>query len=570
MKYSDRFWKKNWDEGLEDLDPNEYTTTYVDMITRTMTDYPDVVALKYLGVDITYGDLDRYSNQFANMLIENGFEKGDVVGINLPNTPQYIISVIGTVKAGCIVSGVSPLMSAEQIQYQLSDLSSTGKKVALVTLDAIFAGMIVNFAAEVPLLKIIITTSVASFLPKIKQFLGKLLKKIPTGKVTPLPGKVVLDFHKDVLNTYSGEYRKVEVTPDDTGWIQYTGGTTGPPKGAMLSQRNAAHNIMSICKWVGWERASGTLLSGFPMFHIAGLTVCESALYLGWTQVLIPNPRDTDYICEAIAAYKPSSLVNVPSLYQMLLANPRFKELDMSNVGICISAASPFPKESQIELEGIIGEGKLLELYGMTETSPVATMNPGKGKKKLGTVGMPFFNTDLKLVSPETGEEVPIGEPGEICVKGPLVMQGYFNRPDATRESIDPDGYMHTGDVGIMDEDGYVRIVDRTKDMIIVGGFKVFSSKVEDIISTHPAVGLLALIGEDNPERPGSELVKAYVQLDPDFNYDGDAEKLKTDIINFAKEKCSPYEVPKKVEIIEEIPLTAVGKVDKKVLRASK
>ncbi len=567
MKYSDRFWKKNWDEGLDDFEPGDYETTFVEMITTTFAEFPEKVALKYLGVDITYAELDRYSNQFANMLMGNGFEKGDVVGINLPNTPQYIIAVVGTLKAGCIVSGVSPLMSADQIQYQLTDLSSTGKKVALVTLDAIFAGMIVNIAADIPLLKVVVTTSVASFLPKIKQILGKLLKKIPSGKVTPLPGKVVLDLHKDVLGSYSGDYKKVDLTPDDIGWIQYTGGTTGPPKGAMLSHRNAAHNIMSICKWVGWERAAGVLLSGFPMFHIAGLTVCECAVYLGWTQILIPNPRDTNYICEAIDSFKPTSLVNVPSLYQILLADPKFKELDHSNLGLCISAASPFPKESQIELENIIGQGKLLELYGMTETSPVATMNPAKGAKKLGTVGMPFFNTDLRLVNPETGEEVSIGEPGEICVKGPLVMEGYFNRPDATKDAIDKEGYMHTGDVGIMDEEGFIRIVDRTKDMIIVGGFKVFSSKVEDVISMHPAVGLLALIGVDNPERPGSELVKAYVQLDPAYNYDGDAEKLKAEIISFAKEKCSPYEVPKFVEIIDEIPLTAVGKVDKKVLR---
>jgi len=570
MKYSDRFWKKNWDEGVKDLDPSEYATTYVEMITQTMKEFPNKVAMKYLGVDITFGELDRYSNQFANMLLENGFKKGDVVGINLPNIPQYIIAVVGTLKAGCIISGVSPLMSADQLKYQQSDLSSPGNKVALVTLDAIFAGLVTKFAGEVPLLKVIVTTSVASFLPKVKQFLGKLLKKIPTGKVTPLPGKVVLDFNKGVLNQYTAEYRKVELSPDDTGWIQYTGGTTGPPKGAMLSHRNAAHNIMSICRWAGWGKAAGTLLSGFPMFHIAGLTVCESALYLGWPQILIPNPRDTDYICEAIEKFKPTNLVNVPSLFQMLLANPKFKELDHSNLGICITAASPFPKESQVELESIIGEGKLLELYGMTETSPVSTMNPAKGKKKLGTVGMPFLNTDVKMVNPETGEEVPVGEPGEICVKGPLVMQGYFNRPDATKQAIDKDGFMHTGDVGIMDEDGYIRIVDRTKDMIIVGGFKVFSSKVEDVISNHPAIGLMALIGVENPERPGSELVKAYVQLDPAYNYDGNAEKLKADIIAYAKEKCSPYEVPKIVEIVKEIPLTAVGKVDKKVLRVSK
>ena len=254
-------------------------------------------------------------------------------------------------------------------------------------------------------------------------------------------------------------------------------------------------------------------------------------------------------------------------LYQMLLENPKFKAMDHSTLGTVISAAAPFPQESQMELENIIGKGKLLELYGMTETSPVSTMNPSKGKKKLGTVGMPFLNTDVKLVDPGSGEEVPVGEPGEICVKGPLVMQGYFNKPEATREAVDEDGYMHTGDVAIMDEDGFLKIVDRTKDMIIVGGFKVFSSKVEDVISKHPAVGVMALIGEPNPERPGSELVKAYIQKSPDFAFDGTDDELKADIISFAKEKCSPYEVPKQIDLIEEMPLTAVGKIDKKVLR---
>ncbi|MBI9084411.1 MAG: AMP-binding protein [Desulfobacterales bacterium] len=565
--YSDRFWKKNWDTDVEDLDPQAYETTYVEMIRKTFEEFPDKPAFRYLGVSITYGEIDKYANQFANMLIKNGFAKGDVVGINLPNTPQYLIALIGSLRAGCIISGVSPLMSADQIKYQLNDLSSTGKKVAFVTLDAIFEAHVTKIAADVPGLKLVVVTNPVSFLPKIKQFLGKLLKKVPTGKVTPLAGKTVLELHKDVFAKYPTTPADVSVTPDDLGWIQYTGGTTGDPKGAMLTHRNAAHNIMSICHWVGWERAKGTLLSGFPMFHIAGLTVCESAIYLGWTQVLIPNPRDTDHICECIEKFGPTSLVNVPSLYQMLMANPKFGELDHSGLGICISAASPFPKESQVELEKIIGKGKLLELYGMTETSPVSTMNPAKGEKKLGTVGMPFCNTLVKLVKPETGEEVPLGEAGEICIAGPLVMKGYFNKPEATEQAVDKDGYMHTGDVGIMDDQGYIQIVDRTKDMIIVGGFKVFSSKVEDILSKHPAIAMMALIGEPNPARPGSEVVKAYIQVDPSHKLAGDEKALKEDILAFAKEHCSPYEVPKAIEIIKEIPLTPVGKVNKKVLR---
>ncbi|MHA1488719.1 MAG: AMP-binding protein [Promethearchaeota archaeon] len=567
MSYSSRFWKKNWDPGMEDLDPKEFETTYPEMVKGAIDEFPEKIALTYLGVEKTFKEVDEYSNQFANMLIENGFKRGDVVGINLPNTIEYMVTVLGTLKAGCIVSGVSPLLSAVQIQYQLNDLGSGGKQVALVTLDAIFAGHIVKIASKMPNVKLVVTTSVGSFLPKIKQVLGKAIGKIPKGKVTPLEGKTVLDYHKDVFGKYSKEPVDVKITPDDIGWIQYTGGTTGPPKGAMLTHRNCVSNILSIVKWLSWERGNGVMLSGFPMFHIAGLTVAEAAPANGWTQVLIPNPRDTNHIVKEMAKYKVTNLVNVPSLYQMLIKNPKFKELDHSGLGVCVSAAAPFPKDSQEEFEGIIGKGKLLELYGMTETSPVSTMNPGIGTKKLGTIGMPFLNVDLKLVDPETDKEVPLGEAGEICIKGPLVMQGYYNKPEETKKAIDKDGYMHTGDVAIMDEDGYLRIVDRTKDMIIVGGFKVFSSKVEDTLSKHPAIGMLALIGLPNPDRPGSEIVKAYVQLDPDYAYDGNEEALKESIIAFAKEQCSPYEVPKQIEITSEIPLTAVGKVDKKVLR---
>lgn len=566
--YASRFWKKNWDPGISDLDPKEFETTYPEMIKEAFKEYPDKMALEYLGVEITFREIDAYSNQFANMLIANGFKKGDVVGINLPNSPQYVIAVAGTLKAGCIVSGVSPLLSAVQIQYQINDLGSGGKNVALLTLDAIFAGHIVKIAETLPQLKLVIATNVADFLPKIKQVLGKALKKVPKGKVTPLPGKTVLDFIKDVLGKYPVDPVKVNVTPDDIGWIQYTGGTTGPPKGAMLSHRNCVSNMKAIIAWLQWERGNGILCSGFPYFHIAGLTVCESALSAGFGQLVIPNPRDTDHIVKVMDKYHATNLVNVPSLYQLLIKNPKFKEIDHSELGTCVSAASPFPKESQVELESIIGKGKLLELYGMTELSPVATMNPSLGEKQLGTVGLPIQNVELKLVDPDTGAEVPLGEPGEICVRGPLVMQGYYNKPEETKKAIDSNGYMHSGDVGVMAEDGFIKIVDRTKDMLIVGGFKVFSAKVEDTLSQHPAIGMIALIGEPNPDRPGSEIVNAYIQLDPNYAYDGDEEKLKEQITSFAKEKCSPYEVPKKIHIMEELPLTAVGKIDKKVLRS--
>lgn len=208
--YSERFWKKNWDPGLEDVEPKDFETTYVEMIRDSLLNNPSKPAMHYLGIAITYGELEKYSNQFANMLIENGFKKGDVVGINLPNTPQYLISLIGALKAGCAISGVSPLLSSEQIKYQINDFTAAGNKAALVTLDAIFAGHITKIAGDMPSLDMVITTNPASFLPKIKQVLGKLLKKVPTGKVTPLPGKKVLDLHKDVFGEiprHTGERR---------------------------------------------------------------------------------------------------------------------------------------------------------------------------------------------------------------------------------------------------------------------------------------------------------------------------------------------------------------------------
>ena len=565
-KYSQRFWKKNWDKGLEDLDPSAWESTFRDALRKTFDEEPDGLALTFFGVEFTFKELDHYSSQFANMLIDYGFEKGDVVGINMANIPEYVIALVGAHKAGCVVSGISPLHSAKQIRYQINDLGSGDRKIALVTLDAIFEKHITKIAKNLPSLKLIVTANLGDFLPRYKQFLGKLIGKIPKGDVHPLPGKIVLDFHEDVLEKYSIDLPKVDLTQDDLAYIQYTGGTTGQPKGAMLTHRNVVADLVIVQEWLGWGRGDHMACSGFPFFHIAGLFFCENCLYLGWGQILVPNPRDTDYISDQIEEYNPKAYVNVPSLFQMLMKNEKFQELDHSNCDLCITAAMPFPKESQEKLERIVGEGKLLEVYGMTETSPLTTANPYENEKKLGHIGLPLLNTEFKLVDHISGEEVPIGEPGEICVKGPMVMQGYLNRPDETEHAIDEHGFMHTGDVAIMDKDGYLRIIDRTKDMINVSGFKVFSSNVENDLSNHPAIDKIALIGIPNPDRPGSELVKAYIELDSEYK-SRDQDSLKKDIVKYAEEHCAPYEVPKVIEFMDQLPLTTVGKVDKKVLR---
>ncbi|MFX0116674.1 MAG: AMP-binding protein [Candidatus Hodarchaeota archaeon] len=559
-----RFWTKSYDDGVKDLDPSVWETSFAQAIRRTFEQLPDKLALEFLGVELTFGDLDRYSNIFANMLLQHGFQKGDCIGLNLPNIPQYVIALLGAVKIGCVITGVSPLLSEEQILYQLNDAEVKG----IVTLDAVFAARLVKIVSKLPNLQLIITTNVGDFLPKIKQVLGKLLGKIPKGKVAPIEGKIVADFMSILKkNQYSAELPRLSVTADDLLFLLYTGGTTGPPKGAMLTNRNVVADMLIVQSWLNWEHGKGIALSGFPFFHIAGIFFCINAIYLGWSQILIPNPRDTDKICSGIAKYRPTVLVNVPSLFQMLLENPKFKTLDHSQIECCISSAAPFPVESQKELESIVGEGKLLEVYGMTETSPLTTMNPTRGIKKLGSIGLPLINTDIKLIDPATNEEVPLGDAGEICAKGPQVMKGYWKKPEETQKAIDENGYMHTGDVGVFDDEGYLKIVDRTKDMIIVGGFKVFSNKLEDTLAQHPAINMVATIGVPNPDRPGSEFVKAYITLPSDYDYNGDEAALKKEIHEWAKAKCSPYEVPKFIEIREELPLTLLGKVDKKILR---
>jgi long-chain acyl-CoA synthetase len=567
--FKDRFWKSKYDQGIDDLEPKEFETSFTEMTRRAFDELPDKLALAFFGTEISYGKLDKLSNEFAHMLIENGMKKGDVLGINVVNIPEYVIGILGALKVGVIVSGVSPLLSAVQIQYQLNDLGTGGKQVALLTLDAVFAGHLTKIYTKLPSLKLVITTSVGGFMPKMLAKLGKLVGKIPKGKVTPLEGITVLEYHKNVIGKYSDELPDVKITPNDIAFIQYTGGTTGPPKGARLSHRNFVADIKILQHWLSWEFGAGLGLSGFPFFHIAGVFTCSNVIMLGWSQVLIPNPRDTNHIIKEMLKYRPTVLANVPTLYQMIIKNPKFNKIDKDMIRYAISAAAPFPKESQEIFEGVIGKGKLIEFYGMTETSPLTIGNPSKGKKKLGHIGLPFPNVHFKLVDPDTGKEVALGEPGEICVKGPMVMEGYHNKPEETKKAIDSDGFMHTGDVGIMDEEGYVRIADRTKDMIIVGGFKVFSAKLEDTLTAHPAIEMIATIGVPNPDRPGSEIVKAFIQIDPTFKFDGDEKALKEDITAFAKEKCSAYEVPKIIEFTEELPLTVVGKVDKKILRKS-
>jgi acyl-CoA synthetase (AMP-forming)/AMP-acid ligase II len=376
---------------------------------------------------------------------------------------------------------------------------------------------------------------------------------------------------KDILKQYPSGRPDVPIAADDVCLVQYTGGTTGVPKGAILTHRNLVANIVQTVEWVKPELGTEVMISGFPYFHLAGLALGLQGLCMGSAQALIPNPRDAGHMIKEIAKYRPQMLVNVPSLYMILVEQPGFHKLDFSNLSFCISGASPFPAESIRQLEAVVGKGKVLEVYGMTETSPLVTMNPRFGLKKIGSVGIPMPSTRVRLVDLDTrSRPAPVGEEGELIVAGPQVMRAYLNKPEETGIALrehDGETWMHTGDIARMDEDGFFYIVDRAKDMLSVGGFKVFSREVEEKLYEHPAIELCAIIGLPNPKRPDSEIVKLVLQLSAAFK-DRNPEQVKEDILSFSRENFAPYKAPKVIEIVDSIPLTPVGKVDKKALRS--
>lgn len=573
--YDDMPWLKFYDDQVKKEIPIP-ETTYLDFMEKGLTHDSEKAAFYFLGKMFTFGEVDDLSNRFASYLVKCGCKKGDIVAVNLPNLPQYLIALAGTFKAGCILSGVSPLLTPKELLHQLND----SQAVFFVTLDILFQERLVKIVDKATHLKHVIVTNIADFLPAVKKVLGKLLKKIPSGKVVPISGKSVISF-KNMLSESSPRKHNVEFSPDDTCLIQYTGGTTGPSKGVVITHRNMMFNIAQLIQWISKDidpqknildhkRGQDIICSGFPFFHQAGLALGLSQIGQGNTQILVPDPRNTTQICKDMDKYKPTILVNVPTLYQLLMENPMFAKIDFSSVKYCISGAAPFDVDSIKQLEGFVGEGNVLELYGMTETSPIITMNPLFGKKKIGSVGIPAQNTRVKMVDVETGEkEVPVGEPGELIVNGPQVMKGYFNKPQATADTIRQfkgEPWLYTGDVARMDDDGYVYILDRTKDMLLVGGFNVYSKQVEETLYEIPEIELCGVVGVANPDRPGSELVKAVVQLKSNAK-DKDQKAIEEKILAYCKENMAPYKVPKIIEFIDAIPLTAVGKVDKKVLR---
>jgi long-chain acyl-CoA synthetase len=558
---SDPYAPKPWLKHYDDHVPESLTypsKTYIEVVRETTALIPARAAVYYMGRGITFHELDIFSNQLAHFLITSGLKPGETVGVNLPNIPAFYIAILAIQKAGCVLTGVSPLQQPQELEYQLND---SGARL-LVTLDALFD----KVAAVVSRtgVKTLAVASIADFLSPLKRGLGKLLKKIPGGKMKPVCGVNCVRF-SDVLRQMPSDRIEEKLNPAAACLMQYTGGTTGMPKGAVLTHQNIVSQLYQVSTWLDLKAGvESTLISAFPLFHQAGLFLGMTAFAIGAGQVAVPNPRDLDFMVSALKTYKPNGVVNVPTIYLELLKKPEFRALDFSGADWFVSGAAPFPPEYIKEFEEVVGKDKLVEVLGMTETSPVHMSLPRYGKKKPGSVGLPFPDTEVRLIDPETGVIVPVGEPGELVVKGPQVFTaGYHNKPEETAKTL-KDGWIYTGDICRMDEDGYFYVVDRVKDMVIVSGYKVFTRTVDDVLMEHPDVDVAATIGLPDPNRPGSEIVAAAIVLKPGVEK---TDAIKEEITRYMREKAAPYKVPKRIEFMDELPLSSVGKVLKRELR---
>jgi long-chain acyl-CoA synthetase len=514
-----------------------------DILSATAVDIPEWPATSFFGAELTYLDLKRRSDAFAAALAHLGIVKGDRVGIMLPNCPQYIIAAFGILRLGAVVVNINPSYTPPEVLVVARDSGVRG----LVTLDAL-APLVRSIRGQTAI-EFVVITALAEYMPQAfaappiehtESFASLLSER---GQVPPVP-----------------------IAPGDLAVLQYTGGTTGTPKGAMLTHANIFANVIQTEAWTNpmhvFARAERYLVV-IPYFHIYAFTVCMMVgIRLGALQVLLPK-YDVDQVLTALRVFRPTYFPAVPTVFVSLLSHPRVAEFSLDKVRTFNSGGAPCPVEVIEAFERRIGR-PLNEGYGLSETSPVTHSTPQLAVRKPGTIGLPFPDTDMKIVDVETGSrELPIGETGELCVSGPQVMTGYWSQPEETARVLraDADGrtWFHTGDIARMDEDGFTAIVQRKKDLIIVDGFNVYPSEVETVLYSHPAVRLAAAIGV--PDAYHGEVVKACLAFKPGQT------ATRADIIAHCRKSLTEYKVPRLVDIRDTLPMSAVGKILYRVLR---
>lgn len=513
--------------------------------------YPEKKALHFLGKDVTFSDFHDKVKKFANYLQRLGVEKGDRVAIMLPNCPQSVIGYYGTLLAGGIVVQTNPLYTERELEYQLHD---SGAKVILC-LDLVFPR--VTNVQKATRLEHIIVTRIADFLPFPKNLLYPFVQKKQTNLVVNVSESETIHLWKSVERE-SNAGVEVPCDPEnDLALLQYTGGTTGFPKGVMLTHKNLVSNTLMGAHWLyNCKEGEEVILGVLPFFHVYGMTaVMNLSIMQGYKMVLIPK-FDMKMVFEAIKKHKVTLFPGAPTIYIALLNSPLLKEYDISSIQACISGSAPLPVEVQEEFERVTG-GKLVEGYGLTESSPVTHGNFLWEKRVPGSIGVPWPDTEVIIMSLETGEALPPGEIGEIVVKGPQIMKGYWNKPEETAAVLQ-DGWLHTGDVGYMDEDGFFYVKDRKKDMIVASGFNVYPREVEEVLYECEKVQEVVTIGVPDPYR--GETVKAFVVLKEG------AECTEEELDQFARKYLAAYKVPKVYEFRSELPKTTVGKILRRVL----
>jgi len=551
----ERIWLKSYPPGVPaDIDPSEYASL-VEMFDKAAQQFGARPAFHSMGRTISYADLERWSRDFGAWLQSKGLAKGARVAIMLPNCLQYPVAMFGTLRAGCTVVNVNPLYTARELEHQLRD---SGAEVIVILEN--FAAVLQQVRAKTPL-KHIVITSLGEMLGLkgvvVNLVVRRLKKMVPAFE---LPGAIRF---KAALAEASG--RRLD-TPslghEDIAYLQYTGGTTGVSKGAILLHRNIIAALLQYRAWlgpaIGVERP--VIITALPLYHIFSLTVnCLVMMFVGGENVLITNPRDIAGFVKELAKHKYSMITGVNTLFNALLNHPDFAKLDFSHLKLALGGGMAVQKAVAERWKQVTGTA-LIEGYGLTETAPSATANPLNSTEYTGAIGVPMSSTEVELRD-DNDRSVPLGQPGEICIRGPQVMKGYWQRPDETAKVLGRDGFLHTGDIGIMDDKGFIRIVDRKKDMILVSGFNVYPNEIEQVVATHPGVLECAVIGV--PDEHSGEVPKVFVvRKDPQLT--------EQDVLEHCRKELTGYKRPKYVEFRSELPKTNVGKILRRALREEK
>ncbi|KAA9023187.1 AMP-binding protein [Niallia endozanthoxylica] len=523
-----------------------------DYLKRTAAEFPNKKAIHFLGKEFTFQYIYDAARRLAGYLQEIGIEKGDRVAIMLPNCPQAVISFYGILMAGGIVVETNPLYTERELQYQLKD---SGTKL-IITLDILYP-RVTKVKASTNLQHIVVT-AIKEFLPFPKNIIYPFLQKKQYGLVVNVKHENNNHLLKEILKRSKNAYTEnSEHHEEDVALLQYTGGTTGFPKGVMLTHKNLVANSSMCSAWLyKCKRGEEIILGIIPFFHVYGITTLMILAVLeAYKMILLPK-FDPETTLKTIHKQRPTLFPGAPTIYIGLLNHPDLKKYDLSSIDSCLSGSAPLPVEVQQQFEKETG-GKLVEGYGLTEASPITHANFLWGKRKKGSIGVPWPDTDVKIISLENGESLLPGEIGEILIKGPQIMKGYWNKLEET-ENIIQDGWLVTGDLGYMDKEGYFYVVDRKKDMIIAGGFNVYPREVEEVLYEHPDIQEAVVAGVPDPYR--GETVKAYIVLKKNSFVN------EQELDEFSRKYLAAYKVPRIYEFRDELPKSTVGKILRRVL----